>query len=168
MIAGMVSVGGLMGLWFAVHIITTPNNGDMPRSLTVLLGLLCSLFCLALMAVGAFGVARAAWLVWRRDRLFLGDTHLRCVTRDGKVLTLIPYDNIDEIRFLEDEGGHNGPPDDKVAIILINPRRKDTVLLKESPLAPDVEEANAVLRDCYRLPPGTLYKKLVKRWRNEF
>jgi hypothetical protein len=95
----------------------------------------------------------------------LGDTHLRCVARDGQVLTHVPYDNIEEIRFLKDEGFHNGPPDDRVAIILVDPEREDTILRKESPLEPDVEDADIVLRDCYQITPRKLYEKLVKRWR---
>jgi hypothetical protein len=165
-IGSMAGVGGgLMGLWFAVHVITTPNNGDLPRWLTVLPGWLCSLFSVALVAVGVFTLGRTTRLAWRRDRLFLGDTHLRCVARDGQVLTHVPYDNIEEIRFLKDEGFHNGPPDDRVAIILVDPEREDTILRKESPLGPDVEDADIVLRDCYQITPRKLYEKLVKRWR---
>ena len=52
-----------------------------------------------------------------------------------------------------------------VAITLINPKRQDTILLKESPLAPDIEDGDVILRDCYQIPPRTLYKKLLKKWR---
>jgi hypothetical protein len=165
-IGSMAGVGGgLMGLWFAVHVITTPNDGDLPRWLTVLLGWLCSFFSVALVAVGVFTLGRTTRLMWRRDRLFLGDTHLRCVATDGQVLTQVPYDNIEEVRFLEDEGFHNGPPDDRVVIVLVDREREDTILRKESPLAPDVEDADVVFRDCYQITLRKLYEKLVKRWR---
>lgn len=167
LIESMAGVGGgLLGLWFATTVITTPNNGDMPRWLTVLLGWLCFLFSILLVGMGVFALVRTARVSWRRDRLILGETDLSCVARDGQVLTQIPYDNIREVRLLEDEGLHNGPPDDRVAIVVIDPRRKDTILRKESPLAPDLDEGDAVLRDTYRLTPRSLYGKLLKRWRN--
>ncbi|MGD9714124.1 MAG: hypothetical protein AB7V46_18995 [Thermomicrobiales bacterium] len=165
-IGSMAGVGGgLMGLWFSVHVITTPIDGDMPRWLAVLLGWLCSLFSVALVAIGVFTIGRTTRLMWRRDRLFLGDKHLRCVAQDGRVLIHVPYDNIEEIRFLQDEGFHHGPPDDRVAIILVDPGREDTILRKESSLELDDEEADIIFRDCYQITPRKLYEKLVKRWR---
>src|SRR5437879_6575493 len=71
-IGSMAGVGGgLMGLLFGLHVVTTPNNGDLPRPLTVLLGLLCSLFSLALMAVGADTLVVAVRDLWSADRLYL-------------------------------------------------------------------------------------------------
>ncbi|MBY0232056.1 MAG: hypothetical protein K2W96_22460 [Gemmataceae bacterium] len=157
-------VGGPMGLWFAITVITTDNKGDMPRWLTVLLGWLCALFSLVLVAGGLFAIGAMARQVWRGDRLVLGETALSCLGRGGQVLTRIPYDNIAEVRFVLDEELHNGPRDDRVAILLIDRRREDTVLREESPLAGD-DEGDTVIQDRYRITPRKLYQKLVKRWK---
>ncbi len=157
--------GGSLGLWFAVHVITTPNNGDMPRWLVVALGWLCALFSLLIVAAGVFALGREARLARQGARLFVGATQLTCVARDGEVLVRVPYDNIEDVRFLEDEGGHNGPPDDKVAITLIDPRREDTILRAGSPLEPDLDEGHVVLRDRYRVSPRRLHGMLVEGWR---
>lgn len=166
LIGGFVGlIGGPMVLWFAITVITTDNKGDMPRWLSVILGWVCALSSLVLIAGGLFALGTMARQVARGDRLFLGETALSCLGRDGQVLTRIPYDNIAEVRFIEDEDYHHGPRDDRVAIRVIDPRRADTILKPESPLSGDEDEGDAVIQDRYRITPKKLHAKLVKRWR---
>jgi hypothetical protein len=109
--------GGLLGLRFAVLVITTNIQGDMPRWVELPLGFLCGLFSLALLGMGVFTIGRAARLLSRRVRFYLDDTHLRCVSQDGEVLVHVPYDNIADIRFVEDEDYHHGPREEQLVQI---------------------------------------------------
>jgi hypothetical protein len=165
MIGFFVTVGGLLGLWFAAGVFSKRN--DLNVVLWLLIGALCSLASLAVLAMGVFSLYQAVLLTWRRDRLFLGEQHLHCVSRDGKILTRIPYDNIDAIELLEEVRHSDNVVIEKVGITLIDPGREDTILLEESPLAPQGEEnVDVLIRDFYRIPPKKLRKRLMNKWRN--
>jgi hypothetical protein len=158
-------IPGFFALWFAGALFADRNSRDLHWALMVLFSLLFSCGGLGFLGMAAFLARKAVWQVWRRDRLFLGENELLCVAQDGRVLTRIPYDNIEEITLMVEEGAFQGPPVYKVGVNLLDPGRKDTVLLAESPLAPHGEEkVDALIGDFYRIPPKKLYKKLLRKW----
>jgi hypothetical protein len=100
--------------------------------------------------------------VWRSDRLLLGERSLQCIARDGKVLTRVPYDNIDEIMLVEEPDEAGGPPYRMVGIKLIDPANVDTILGERSPLIGE-DGYDVLIRDFYRVSPKKIYKKLLSR-----
>lgn len=138
------------------------RGGEVHGVVALPLGLLFFFVGFCFLTYGVLVGASVIVGVVRQDRLLLGEKSLQSVTRDGRILTCVPYDNIDEITLVEEPSDDEGPSYFMVAITLVDRTREDTLVQEKSPLVGE-DGYEVLIRDLYRVPPKKLYKKLRAR-----
>src|SRR5262249_14154271 len=101
------------------------------------------------------------------ERLLVGERALQCVTRGGRVLSHIPYDNIDRVRVLDvmEQRGMHKIALRKVALVVRDEKAAGTVLGVSTSFTPGKRRGEYYIEPVYQASPDQIGQVLAKRWR---
>jgi hypothetical protein len=103
----------------------------------------------------------------RGERLLVGERALQRVTRGGRVLNHIPYDNIDSVRVLDvlEQRGMHKIAVKKVALVVRDDKAPGTVLGFSNSFSPGKREGEYYIEPVYQASPDQIGQVLKKMWR---
>jgi hypothetical protein len=103
----------------------------------------------------------------RGERLLVGERALQRLTSGGRVLSHIPYDNIDRVRVLDvmEQRGMHQIAVRKVAIVVRDDKAADTVLGSSTSFSPGKRRGEYYIEPVYQASPDQIGQVLLKRWR---
>jgi hypothetical protein len=97
----------------------------------------------------------------------VGERALQRVTRGGKVLGHIPYDNIDSVRVLDvmEQRGTHQIAVRKAVFVLRDDKATGTVLSFSNSITPGKAEGEYYIEPIYQASPDQIGQALRKMWR---
>jgi hypothetical protein len=103
----------------------------------------------------------------RGERLLVGERALQSVTRGGRILNHIPYDNIDRVRVLDvaEQRGLNQIRVRKVTFVIRDDKAAGTVLGFSASFIPGKRRGEYYIEPVYQASPDQIGQTLVKSWR---
>src|SRR5262245_44272519 len=103
----------------------------------------------------------------RGERLLVGERALQSVTRGGRVLNHIPYENIDRVRVLDvvEQRGLRQISVKKVVFVVRDDKAADTVLCFSASFSPGKRRGEYYIEPVYQASPDQIGEMLLKRWR---
>ena len=162
-----IGFGVLVG-YFGVAIIYAELARDQETRWALLLSCGLPLFLAGLVIIVAMAIIQGNLLLQlvRGERLLVGERALQCVTRGGRVLSHIPYDNIDRVRVLDvmEQRGMHKIAIRKVAVVVCDDKAADTVLGVSTSFTPGKRRGEYYIEPVYQAPPDQIGQVLLKRW----
>jgi hypothetical protein len=103
----------------------------------------------------------------RGERLLVGERALQSVTRGGRVLNHIPYDNIDRVRVLDvaEQRGLHRVSVRKVAFVVRDDKAAGTVLGFSASFSPGKRRGEYYIEPVFQASPDQIGQALIKGWR---
>src|SRR5262249_30654648 len=170
LLAFLLAVGfGVLVGYFGVAIIRVElTRGEGPRW-GLLLGFGLPLFLVGLGIIVAIAIVQGNLLLnlVRGERLLVGERALQSVTRGGRVLNHIPYDNIDRVRVLDvmEQRGMHQISVRKLAFVVRDDKAADTVLGFSVNFSPGKRRGEYYIEPVYQASPDQIGQVLQKKWR---
>src|SRR5262245_2358778 len=103
----------------------------------------------------------------RGERLLVGERALQRVTRGGRVLNHIPYDNIESVRVFDvvEQRGMHEIRVKKVVFVVRDDKAPGTVLGFSTSFSPGKGKGEYYIEPVYQASPDQIGRVLVKKWR---
>jgi hypothetical protein len=165
----LLAIGfGVLVAYFGVAIIRAELGRDETRW-ALLFSFGVPLILVGLVIIVAMGIIQGNLLLQlvRGERVLAGERALQIVTRGGRVLSHIPYDNIDRVRVLDvmEQRGMHQIAVRKVAVVVRDDKAAGTVLGVSTSFTPGKRRGEYYIEPVYRASPDQIGQALLKRWR---
>jgi len=170
LLAFLLAIGfGVLVGYFGVAIIRVElTRGEGPRW-GLLLGFGLPLFLVGLGIIVAIAIVQGNLLLnlVRGERLLVGERALQRVTRGGRVLNHIPYDNIESVRVFDvvEQRGMHEIRVKKVVFVVRDDKAPGTVLGFSTSFSPGKGKGEYYIEPVYQASPDQIGRVLVKKWR---
>ena len=166
----LLAIGfGVLVAYFGVAIIYAELARDPETRWALLFSCGLPLFLAGLVIIVAMAIVQGNLLLQlvRGERLLVGKRALQSVTRGGRVLNHIPYDNIDRVRVLDvmEQRGMHQISVRKVAFVVGDEKAAGTVLGFSVNFSPGKRRGEYYIEPVYRAPPDQIGQVLLKKWR---
>jgi hypothetical protein len=160
---------GVLVAYFGVAIIHAELTRGQESRWALLFCCGLPLFLAGLVIVVAMAVVQANLLLnlARGERLLVGERALQSVTRGGRVLNHIPYDNMERVRVLDvvEQRGARQIRVRKVEFVVFDDKAAGTVLGLCASFSPGKRRGEYYIEPVYRASPDQIGQALLKRWR---
>jgi hypothetical protein len=169
-LAFLLAIGfGVLVAYFGGAIIHAELTRGQETRWALLFSCGLPLLLAGLLIIVALGIVQGNLLLnlVRGERLLVGERALQSVTRGGRVLNHVPYDNIDRVRVLDvaEQRGLRQIRVRKVAFVVEDDKAAGTVLGFSASFSPGKRRGEYYIEPIFQAPPDQIGEALEKRWR---
>jgi hypothetical protein len=169
-LAFLLAIGfGVLVAYFGSAIIHAELTRGQEARWALLFSCGLPLFLAGLAIIVAMAIVQGNLLLnlVRGERLVVGERALQSVTRGGRVLNHIPYDNIDRVRVLDvaERRGVRQVSVRKVAFVVRDDKAAGTVLRFSASFSPGKRRGEYYIEPVYQASPEQIGQELAARWR---